>query len=221
MTHRIVVALLLLLVCGSRADAQECGRPLEANNFGRPIDYTSPQVEAKNIELVESFHFNQRVEALVEGMTGALPTDIDYTLRQIPNHYRALNAMAKWQLKHGHPPGAPWLTAECYFIRALSFRPEDGTLHLIHATYLHRKKDHAPALEAYRRAESLGPKSAELFYNMGLLFFDTREYALSREYARKAYDLGYPLQGLRKKLTSIDQWKDPVARAAARSESDK
>jgi tetratricopeptide (TPR) repeat protein len=210
---------------GSPAEAQECGPPLENNNFGRPIDYTNSIAEAANIAIVERYHFNSRVEALLEGMTGVLPGDIDYTLRQIPNHYRALNAMAKWQLQHGYPPGASHLTADCYFVRALSFRPEDGTLHLIYATYLHRKKDYDAARESYRQAEKFGPQSAELYYNMGLLYLDTKEYSLARSYARKAYELGYPLQGLRRKLSAINQWREPepaaVPDAAARAETSK
>lgn len=42
--------------------------------------------------------------------------------------------------------------------------------------------------------------SAEINYFLGLVLFDLKDYATAREYARKAYSLGYPLPGLRDKL---------------------
>jgi hypothetical protein len=46
-----------------------------------------------------------------------------------------------------------------------------------------------------------------LNYNIGLLYFDMGDYAKAVEHARVAYNAGYPLVGLRKKL--IDQGYAP------------
>ncbi|MBK8750852.1 MAG: hypothetical protein IPL99_04020 [Candidatus Competibacteraceae bacterium] len=43
-------------------------------------------------------------------------------------------------------------------------------------------------------------------FGMGLLYFDLKQYGLAKQYAQKAYQLGYPLPGLRKKLASVGQW---------------
>jgi tetratricopeptide (TPR) repeat protein len=45
-----------------------------------------------------------------------------------------------------------------------------------------------------------GGGSAEINYFLGLVLVDLKDYAAAREYARKAYTLGYPLPGLRDKL---------------------
>lgn len=210
----VFLAIAALSGVANVAHAQLCGGPLEENNFNRPIDYTSSQAEAANINLVERFHFNSKVSALISGLTAPLPMDIAYTLRQIPNHYGALNAMARYQLKNPRRADAEYLTAECYFERAFAFRPEDGTLHLLYGVYLHQKKDYRQALAAYERAQSLKLDSSELAYDMGLLYFDMGEYKQSREYALKAYEAGFPLQGLKKKLAAAGQWSTPAASAA-------
>lgn len=43
-------------------------------------------------------------------------------------------------------------------------------------------------------------ESAELQYALGLSYLDAKQYEEAREHARKAYELGYPLPGLRDKL---------------------
>ena len=210
----VVGALLDFAAAPARAEL--CGGALEDNNFQRPVDYANPQVETANINLVERFHFNSEVEALLKGTTAPLPMDIAYTLRQIPNHYRALNAMARFQLRTPRPVTATYWTADCYFERALAFRPEDGVLYMLYGIYLQGRKDYPSALEAYRRAESLRLESPELVYNMGLLFTEMANYADARSYAHKAYAGGYPLQGLRHRLERANQWQDaPPAPPAA------
>lgn len=97
-------------------------------------------------------------------------------------------------------------SAECYFDRAIRWRPNDPTVRLIHGLYLHLTGNLQGALAEYKLAERIQPNSADLQYNLGLLYFDTKQYALAKEHAKKAYQLGYPLPGLRKKLTSVGQW---------------
>lgn len=179
-----------------------CGGPLEENFAFRPLDYNDP-AEARYLWLAETFHFTPEVEALTRGKSTALPPDdIDYVLRAFPNHYRALAAMARWQLQNKRPPDAKYLTIECYYERAFAFQPKDPQLYLGYATYLHRAKQLQKAREAYQKAEDLGSNSAELFYNRGLLEFDLGDRKSAQAYADKAYALGYPLPGLRNKLNS-------------------
>jgi len=204
--------LLAGIMLSGAASAELCGGPLDANNFSRPVDYTDTARDANNVNLVERYHFSSKVEGLVAGDTAPLPMDIDYVLRQVPNHYRALSAMAKWQLRNARPPTAAYQTVDCYFERAFSFRPEDGNLYLLYAIYLHQKKDFSHALENYKRAETLQGGGAELYYNVGLLYFDTGDYSQARAYAQKAYELGYPLPGLRNKLVRAGEWSDSQAR---------
>lgn len=49
--------------------------------------------------------------------------------------------------------------------------------------------------------EATNGGTAELHNALGLSYFDTKEYEKAREHARKAYGMGYPLPGLKNKLS--------------------
>jgi tetratricopeptide (TPR) repeat protein len=223
-TNRLMITIpvLALMVIGFQgtAWADLCGGPLENNNFNRPLDYTSDQDkygfgegQKNKLALVENFHFNSDVEMLVSGLQGPLPGDIHYTLKHFPNHYRALHSMAKWHLQNPNPVDEEcdcirWLLpAECYFTRAITFRPDDPTLYYIFGIYLHQKGELDAALNAYTDATNLGLAKPEFEYNFGLLLVDLKNYELARVYARKAYSNGVPFPGLRNKLKRLGEWQ--------------
>ena len=175
-----------------------CGGPLDANNFRRPIDVNDPADKGK-VDIVVKHHFTPEVAALIRGSTAKLPGDIHYTLRHIPNHYGALESMARYQLQN---PGESdrYFTVDCYFERAFAFRDKDSRLFMLYGTYLHRSRRLDQALSAYSHAEQLGMTSPELYYNRGLLEFERDNYETAATYASKAYAGGYPLPALRNKL---------------------
>jgi tetratricopeptide (TPR) repeat protein len=175
-----------------------CGGPLDNNNFRRPIDINDP-ADHREIYLVVKHHFTPEVAALIRGSTAKLPGDIHYTLRHIPNHYGALESMARYQLQN---PGFSdhYFTVDCYFERAFAFRPKDSRLYLLYGTYLHRIRRYDEAGRAYAHAEELGLESPELYYNRGLLEFERDNLDEAAAYAAKAYAGGYPLPALRDKL---------------------
>ena len=189
------------------------------NAYG-PFDYTNPEHFREKLPVVESFHFTSNVENLIRGQSGSLLGDLSYTLRAFPNHHRALLAVSKYERQQiqksrdktgsTYQPGNTdrgWPnTAECYFDRAIRWRPNDPGVRLVYGIHFHLIGKLPQALNQYKISEKIQPKSADLNYNMGLLYFDMKQYALSKEYARKAYQLGYPLPGLRKKLTGVGQW---------------
>jgi tetratricopeptide (TPR) repeat protein len=186
-----------------------CGQPLEANAFGRPIDYNNP-ADHEHHTIVERHHFSREVEMLTHGLTAESPVgDLAYVLRQIPNHYRARMSMSTFQLKNGYQQDYEFsfiYTADCYFRRALNFTSEDPVLHLIYGIHLHRAGMLEQALTEYEIAEKLGPPNAELQYNLGLLNVDLKRYDAAREHAKKAYELGYPLHGLKARLDRLGEW---------------
>lgn len=180
---------------------ENCGNPFDNGEVG-PYDYNNAEdrTNPQKIPLVERFHFNRDVEGLDKGASSAYAMDdLDYTLRAIPNHPRALNAVARYDVEKGGIPPR-WRSAECWFDRALTFRPEDGTAWLVYANYKARKNDDEAALDAYQRAKKLLPDSVEVDYNLGLLYFKLGRYDESLAHARTAYAGNYPLQGLRRKL---------------------
>jgi Tfp pilus assembly protein PilF len=173
------------------------------------------------LNTVQNHHFSKEVETLQQGQTAPLPKDIAFVLRWFPNHYRALSAMARWQLIHKLPlddtgDERVW-TAECYFMRALDFRPDDWKLHNIYGIYLHRAKRLAEAEREYAAAAENGAEGAEFFYNRGLLAIDMGQLDKASEYAEHAYALGAPLPGLRDRLARAHkeaaQGKQPISAA--------
>ena len=122
--------LAALLLAGMAAPSQAAPKKLcgqIANSFG-PFDYNDPG-NVQNIAMVEPHHFPEEVELGIRGATGPLGSDIDYTLRAIPNHPRALATMARVGVrdKVTQLPGAQF-PVECYFcLLYTSPSPRDRT----------------------------------------------------------------------------------------------
>jgi Flp pilus assembly protein TadD len=157
---------------------------------------------AVHLHTVESNHFSANVEHLKKGQTATnLARDLAFVLRQFPNHHRALNSMAEWQLKNKIPSEDTdiW-TADCYFQRAIEFTPNDWIVHFVYGVYLHKAHRLDEAERAYDTAEDHGATGPDYFYNRGLLEVDRGDLEKAQRYADKAYGAGHPLPGLREKL---------------------
>ncbi len=202
----LVCGLLLFAAQVARAGEDDCG---SLRNAYGPFDYTNLDHRKNKIPIVEGAHFQPQVEALRLGgaqyqSNANLIENIDYTLRAIPNHHRALATVARYQLRGWKTE--PYRTADCYFDRAIRFKPEDGYVHLLFATYLHRKKDLKGALVQYEIAREVMQQSDEVGYNMGLLYLDMNEPQRAKEEAIRVYSHGYPLPGLRDRLQRAKAW---------------
>jgi len=195
----------------SRIGYEFCGQSLSANAFQRPVDYNDP-FDAEHVAGIEFNHLNRDVETLVRGQTSDSPIDdLAYILRQIPNHHRALAAMANFQVLNGYwqeYESRSIYKADCYFRRALNFNPNDSTVHMIYGIFLHKSGNHEAALTEYLIARDNGPPDAQTHYNLGLLYVDLKQYDSAREEAKRAYELGYPLIGLKARLDRAGEWTD-------------
>ena len=213
----------LLTTCAIVLTATLHGRPCVAqaveghdcgsieNAYG-PYDYTNAAERVAKLKIVEEHHFDAGVEQLQGHLTkpggpGMLGNDIDYTLRASPNHYRALWAMVRYNLeKTPLTAGKMRYTPECYFDRAMRFKPNDGVVRMLYGMYLHKISHDDEALQRYNEALSLAPDSAEVHYNLGLLLVDMQRFDEAVAHARRAYELGYPLLGLQHKLERAGRW---------------
>lgn len=166
------------------------------------FDFLDPASKPR-LDIVEEYHFTPEIENLQHGRTGQIPADLDFVLRALPNHYRALVAMGRWQQMHPKMPDSlegRVYAADCYFKRAIWFRGEDPNLHALYGIYLHQTGKLDEAERQYDQAEKLGSENAELYYNRGLLKLKRGDLAAAQAYAEKAYAQGYPLPGLRDML---------------------
>ena len=200
------LAVMVALALGAnRAQAfEECG---ELGNSYGPFDYRTSR---DKLAIVEGAHFTQDVEALRSGNTGQIGGDIDYTLRASPNHPRALIAMVNLgrKLNSNQPPGAKY-SIPCYFDRAIRFADDDPVVRLVYGTYLSRVGKQKEAVDQLEVALKLDPDNANIHYNLGLIYLDLKDFPKARENAQRAYELGFALPGLRKRLEAEGQWTPP------------
>lgn len=176
------------------------------NAYG-PFDYSDAEARQNRLAVVEKYHFTPEVEQLRRGESGSIAGDLDYTLRAFPNHHRALNALARYSLQGKGMHGAHY-SVDCYFDRAMRWRPEDPVVRMIYGNLLSKRGDVKGAREQYEAALKYAPNSAEVNYNAGLFFVSQGDYSRARKCAQAAYAAGYPLPGLKNKLQEAGQWSD-------------
>ncbi|MCG5497544.1 tetratricopeptide repeat protein [Ectothiorhodospira variabilis] len=205
--------ILLTLISVPQVNAEFSGGEIECGSLRNPdgpFDYRKADF-SRGIPQSTN-HFTPEIESLQRGRTSFLLDDIDYTLREWPNHHRALWAISRLErMNRGALPGAERLSgwrrsADCYFDRAMRFTPDDGTVRMLYGMHLHLSRQPQRALAQFEEARELGEDSPEFHYNFGLLLFDLRDYSGAREQAEKAYSLGHPLPGLRNKLQRAGHW---------------
>ena len=224
-SSRALVSLTLgLLVCTGafgQTGTNPCGEL--ANGFG-PFDYrkyagTAASKSDMNdpLYLVEIAHFRPEMVALVRGGQGVksdVGPEFDYTLRAFPNHARALDAVVRLSEKQGtdQPKGMRY-TVDCWFQRAIRFRPDDATVRMIYATYLGKKNRVADATKHLEITAANTKENPFTQYNIGLIYFDLKQFDRALAQAHIAYGLGMPRTELRDRLVSANQWREPVAAA--------
>ncbi len=213
--------LALLLGTPLLASAQEgvvnlCGQL--GNAYG-PFDF---RYDRDKLPIVIGAHFTPMVEALIRGTTALRPGgDIDYTLRAIPNHPNALLSMAKLadRERTDQPVGSRY-TVDCWFDRAIRFRPDDHVVRMLYANFLTEKKRPDEALRQLEVVRlQLAKDNPLTHYNLGLLYLGLQLHDKALAEAHQALALGYPRTELREKLRAAGHWKEPGEAAAGEAAS--
>jgi tetratricopeptide (TPR) repeat protein len=70
------------------------------------------------------------------------------------------------------------------------------------------------AVEQLEAAQAQVGNDSNVYYNLGLVYFDLKDYEKALESAHKAYAGGFPLPGLRNKLERAGVWREDPALAA-------
>ena len=212
----LMFGLLSTILTSATAFAQvaasTCG-PISAPGQYGPFDY---RINKSQLAIVEPYHFTPAVEALIRGKSTTLPgPDLSYTLAAFPNHHRALLAMMRYgeKSKSPLPPGASY-SVECYFERALRFRPDDSIVRMIYATYLSKSTRAPAAIQQLEQATASAADNAFSHYNIGLIYFDLKEYDRALGQAHKAIELGFQQTALRDQLKGVGKWTEPSGKPA-------
>ena len=204
-THLLLCAALLAASPAATAADADCGAYVKHDPGG---DYTNP-TDREGLEVVEHYHFTPDVERLARGASSSLGADIGYVLDHFPNHHRALASMTRLALrdKNRKPYGARY-TIDCYFDRALRFRPDDARVRSLFGSYLLALGQVDAALEQLQQAARLEPSNATAYYNLGLLYLKRKDYDQALANAHKAYGMGFPLAGLKNQLVAAGKWRE-------------
>jgi hypothetical protein len=206
---RYLVAVGLLGSCVQVA-AQEisaCG-PL-ANHYG-PFDY---RTQRGRLKVVEDYHFTPEVESLVRGKSGtSAAADLSYLMRTSPNHHRGLMAILRLseRTKSPQPPNLQY-SVECYFDRAIRFKPDDTVVRVLYAQHLGRDKRTPQALAQLKVASEFARDNALSHFNIGLAYLELGDDAHALEQAHKARALGLDRPELEDRLKAKGAWKAPAS----------
>jgi tetratricopeptide (TPR) repeat protein len=156
----------------------------------------------ETVRKVELYHWELAMECQRKKRLACAFNNLDFMLRWVPNHSRALNALVDLGVEHKRPDLAlPYLEA------AVAFCPKCADLYVVAGNYDLRIGKVDSAIGQYRKSLELNPNSADAHYNLGLSYFKQGNRIAANESAQKAYALGYPLPGLREKLKGAGAWK--------------
>jgi hypothetical protein len=208
---RMLAVAVVMLFESLPAVAQPTGLSCGSlqNHYG-PYDF---RTDKQKLPIVDGAHFTPAVEALIRGSSSSSGpgADLNYTLAAFPNHHRALISVMNYgeKLKTTQPRDLP-LIVECYFVRALRFRPDDTVARMIYATYLAKNKREADANKQLDQVAVAANDNAFTYYNLGLIYFDIKNYDKALEHAHKAYGLGFEAVNLRDQLKKVGKWIEPA-----------
>lgn len=194
------VILLISIISTNLQASSYCG---ELDNVSDYNDSTKRSF----LGTVEKHHFTPNIENLRRGNSTTLGGELSYTLMLFPNHHRALAAFGKLSLRDKTlKPTASKYSVECFFDRAMRFKPNDGMVRMIYGNYLLKAGQTDKATEQLLIAVELQPENPTINYNLGLLYLQKKNYEQAKTYAKKAYELDFPLPGLKNQLIQAGQW---------------
>jgi len=152
---------------------------------------------------VEKYHLGPANDKLRSRQYESGQNEIAFMLRYFPNHPQALMLLTElceqWKSPRCNPQEA--------FESAIAVNPNAAGTFIVQGIYLYRVKQFPAAIASLEKALTMAPDSVNAHYNLGLAYFETKQYDLSNEHAQRAYQLGAPLPGLRDKLTKVGRWK--------------
>jgi tetratricopeptide (TPR) repeat protein len=190
---------------GAEDPANACG--IVYGNVYGPYDYLT---QRDKLKIVEDFHFTPQVEALRSGQSASIGGDLDYTLHSSPNHHRALAALMRYsERQKAMKLEGMKFPVECYFDRAIRFRPDDTKVRVLYAQYLHKNRRTGEGLRQLEMALDRAGDDGAAHYNIGIVYFQMADYERALQQAHRALALGLREPQLERLLKREGKWRDP------------
>ena len=172
------------------------------------LDYYAPRTTSEQViqlKNVEEYHIGPGQAKTAQRFYPSAQQEFEFILRYYPNHPKALSLLSdlcqRWPVRT--------CNADAWFEKAIKRNPNVSQTYHLYGIHLHRKKQLKEAVQAYRRAIELAPKSMYAHYDLGLAYADLQQYDLANQHAQKSYQLGAYMPGLRNKLEKVGKW-DPT-----------
>lgn len=209
----LLLGALVVVTGSARAQTgpEACGNPF-VNHYG-PFDFrlTTPQQRA----IVENVHFTPGIESMTRPgttMFHEMAGDVAYTLEVYPNHHRALVTMMRLsqRWKKDPAPGSK-RTVECWFDRAVRFRPDDTVARALYAQFLHQNRRTAEATAQLDIALGHASDNPLTHYNLGLVYFELGAFDKALKQAHTARALGFTRPELQQSLEKAGRWSEPAS----------
>lgn len=192
-------------------------KPLFIKGRHGPFDYNKASSGEKT--LVEIPHFDAHYQAYRLGknklqkksdhIIETPAAGFSYTLWAFPNHHQALAAMEDLGIKYkSEKPPVAELRVHCYFQRAVKFVPDDSLVRSIYGYYYARRGKAPESKMQLAKAESTGDERMSVLVYMAFAYLELNEYDKALVAAKRAYELGYPLPGLRNRLEKAGKWRE-------------
>ncbi len=212
------VPCVLLAASASAQQVPGCGN-LE-NAFG-PFDYRPDTYVYEStykshkalVNIVERAHYTIETEMLVSRKTGLVVStgaDLSYTLRVFPNHHKALMTLiALSEKEKTDKPRDSIYTVDCWFRRAVTWKPDDNVAKMIYSTYLDKTNRRSEAEAQLDAAARQAGDNVFTHHNLGLVYFDMKMYDKALFHAQRTYGLGMTIPTLKEQLKSVNKWVEP------------
>ncbi len=156
---------------------------------------------------VETYHVGPAADKLRIRQYESASGDIAFTLRYFPNHPQGLLQMMQLCEQWKFSAQCNFAMVSDVFANAIAINPNVAAPYVAQGIYLYREKRLQAAIASFEEALTVDANSLNAHYNLGLAYFDTKQFELANVHAQRAYQLGAPVPGLRDKLTRVGQWK--------------
>jgi tetratricopeptide (TPR) repeat protein len=181
--------------------------PDERIDYYAPEDFHRGRARALDLRSsVEKNHLKPAHQCVREMDVGCAEHELDFVLRWVPNHPQGLELMSRFAVERGKPKSAlPYLDF------AIEQYPQYVSSYIIYGIHRYRMEQYSSAVDRFKQALQRNPDSASAHYNIGLTLVKLNRFSEARKHAKRAYELGYPLQGLKKQLKERGAWSEAEA----------
>lgn len=177
------------------------GMGLAQASAGEPYNYYVPAPD-RLLENVEKYHLQQGIDKIKKGQFEYAWSEFAFMLHYFPNHPIALQHISTLSIQIEKNT-----RAQKYFDRAIKLYPQEAATYALYGIFMHKIENYAAATTQYQQAIKLDNAPAEYHYNLGLSYLALQQYDNAHASAQLAYDLGYPLAGLKNQLVAKGIWK--------------